>query len=561
MKLFSLLRKRHKGGPEASPKNAQNQALSSSSTQILGIDFGTSNSCMAIMQNGTAVIIPNAEGSLITPSVVAVTDKGYWLIGEPARRQAVANPTNTVFSVKRLIGRKYHEVVDEAKCLPYNLVVGSNGDAHVRIGGSNYSPPTIAALILRKLSLDAEVYLGEAIRQAVITVPSHFNDGQRQAIKEAGRIAGLETLRVVNESTAACIAYGLTKKKDEVVAVVHFGGGTFDVSILQIGDGVFEVRSTTGDTRLGGDDIDRCVIKWLINEFMSKEGVDLAANPVALQRLRDAVEDAKCSLSSSLQVEIQLPYICKHRSYYQDLREVLTREKLETLSVPVIDRLREPVENAISDARMSAGEIHHVVLAGAMTRMPLFQTTIQELFDHKPYRGIHPEEVVALGAALQGGILAGELHDVLLMDITSNSLGIESLGSVMTRLIDRNTTIPTIKSKIFTTWEDNQTSVSIHVLQGEHVMAIDNHTLGKFDLVGIPPASRGVPQIEVKFHIDANGIVNVSAKDMATGKSHNIRIDPSIGMSEKEIVNAAKDVEIFTEQYRIEHSLVPHSLL
>jgi len=499
-------------------------------------------------------IIPNAEGSLITPSVVAVTDKGYWLIGEPARRQAVANPTNTVFSVKRLIGRKYDEVINEAKCLPYDVVKGRDDDAHVRIGGRNYSPPKIAALVLRKLSLDAEAYLGEAVRQAVITVPSHFNDSQRQAIKEAGRIAGLETLRVVNESTAACITYGLAKKKNERVAVVHFGGGTFDVSILEIGDGVFEVRSTTGDTRLGGDDIDRCVIEWLISKFKRKEGVDLTVDPVALQRLRDAVEDAKCSLSSSMRVEISLPYITKQKSYYQDMREVLTREQLERLVVPVMDRLREPVESALNDARLSSSEIRHVVLAGAMTRMPLFQTTIQELFDQEPYRNVHPEEVVALGAAIQGGVLTGELQgDPVLLDVTSYSLGIESLGGVMTKLIDRNTTIPTIKSQIFSTAEDNQPSVSIHILQGERQMAIDNHTLCRLELIGIPPAPRGLPQIEVKFNIDANGIIYVSASDKATGKSVNTRIESSCGLSEREIVKATKDIEIFTEQYRLEH--------
>lgn len=533
--------------------------------QVLGIDFGTSNSCIAVIEHGRAVIIPNAEGARITPSVVAITAGGHWLVGEPAKRQAVTNPKNTVFSVKRLIGRKYDEVSQEAKWLPYKVVNAQNGDANVKIDDRVYSPLELAAVILRKLKIDAEAYLGGELTQAVITVPSYFSDSQRQATKDAARIAGLEALRIINESTAACMACGLEKKRDEIAAVVHFGGGTFDVSILDLWDGVFEVVSTAGDTHLGGDDIDWKVVEWLVAKFKEQHRIDLTTDPMALQRLKEAAGAAKCELSAAHQAEISLPFIDADRSGPKHLNATLSRQELENLAGPLIERLSGPVSAALKDAgwhlqqHCHYGNFDHVVLAGAMTRMPKVQKVIKDLFGREPCRGVHPEEVVAVGAAIQGGVLAGEVKGVLLLDVTPFSLGIETLGQGFTKLIERNTSIPTKKSQIFSTAADNQPAVSVHVLQGERFLVTDlgMKSLGRFDLVGIPPAPKGMPQIEVTFDIDANGILSVSAKDLGTGgREQRITITAYSGLTEKEISKAAKESEIFSQQYRTRYQPV-----
>ncbi len=512
-------------------------------SKILGIDLGTTNSCMAVMENGEYKIIPNAEGNRTTPSIVAFTKNGERLVGQTAKRQAVTNPKNTIFSIKRLMGRKYAECTREREMVPYEIVEAANGDAHVKVGDHVYSPPEISAMILQKLKTDAESYLGEKITQAVITVPAYFNDTQRQATKDAGKIAGLEVLRIINEPTAAALAYGLDKKSDETVAVYDLGGGTFDISILDIGDGVFEVKATNGDTHLGGDDFDLAVINYLADEFQKENQVDLRKDPQALQRLKEAAEKAKCELSSSMSSDINLPFITMNSSGPVHLNITLTRAQLERLCDPLLERTRKPCENCLRDAEVSVDKIKEVILVGGMTRMPKVQETAKNIFKKEPHKGVNPDEVVAAGAAIQGGVLGGQVNDVLLLDVTPLSLGIETMGGVMTRLIERNTTIPTKKSEIFSTAADNQPAVDVRVLQGERELARDNKSLGLFKLDGIAPAPRGVPQIEVTFDIDANGILHVSAKDLGTGKEQNITITASSGLSEAEIermVNEAK---------------------
>ncbi len=496
---------------------------------------------MAVMEGGEPVVIPNAEGMRTTPSIVAFTKSGERLVGQAAKRQAVTNPQNTVFSIKRFMGRRYDEVAHEITLVPYQVVKAANGDAHVKIDDKTYSPPEISSMILQKLKTDAEAYLGETITQAVITVPAYFNDSQRQATKDAGRIAGLEVLRIINEPTAASLAYGLDKKKDEKIAVYDFGGGTFDISILDIGDGVFEVKATNGDTHLGGDDLDQAVINWLVEAFKSEQGIDLSKDPMALQRLKEAAEKAKCELSSSQQTDINLPFITADASGPKHLNVSLSRAKLEQLVEALVDRSRGPCKACLRDAGIAA--VDEVILVGGMTRMPRIQAVASDLFSRDPHKGVNPDEVVALGAGIQGGILKGEVKDVLLLDVTPLSLGIETLGGVFTCLIERNTTIPTRKSEIFSTASDNQPSVEIHVLQGERKMATDNKSIGRFHLDGIPPAPRGVPQIEVTFDIDANGILHVSAKDLGTGKEQKITITASSGLDEKEIESMVKDAE------------------
>ncbi len=510
-------------------------------SKVLGIDLGTTNSCMAVMEGGEPVVIPNAEGMRTTPSIVAFTKSGERLVGQAAKRQAVTNPQNTVFSIKRFMGRRYDEVAHEITLVPYQVVKAANGDAHVKIDDKTYSPPEISSMILQKLKTDAEAYLGETITQAVITVPAYFNDSQRQATKDAGRIAGLEVLRIINEPTAASLAYGLDKKKDEKIAVYDFGGGTFDISILDIGDGVFEVKATNGDTHLGGDDLDQAVINWLVEAFKSEQGIDLSKDPMALQRLKEAAEKAKCELSSSQQTDINLPFITADASGPKHLNVSLSRAKLEQLVEALVDRSRGPCKACLRDAGIAA--VDEVILVGGMTRMPRIQAVASDLFSRDPHKGVNPDEVVAVGAGIQGGILKGEVKDVLLLDVTPLSLGIETLGGVFTCLIERNTTIPTRKSEIFSTASDNQPSVEIHVLQGERKMATDNKSIGRFHLDGIPPAPRGVPQIEVTFDIDANGILHVSAKDLGTGKEQKITITASSGLDEKEIESMVKDAE------------------
>ena len=512
-------------------------------SKVLGIDLGTTNSCMAVMEGGQPTVIPNAEGGRTTPSVVAFTKSGERLVGSAAKRQAVTNPKHTVFSIKRFMGRKFDEMQAEIKRMPYEVVRASNGDAHVKIGDKTYSPPEISSMILQKMKADAEAFLGETITQAVITVPAYFNDSQRQATKDAGRIAGLDVLRIINEPTASSLAYGLDKKKEEKVAVYDLGGGTFDISVLEIGDGVFEVKATNGDTHLGGDDFDQRVMDWLVGEFKKEHGIDLSKDAMALQRLKEAAEKAKCELSSSQSTDINLPFITADASGPKHLNVALSRAKLEQLVGDLIDRSMAPVENCLRDSGIAKDKIDEVILVGGMTRMPRVQQEVEKQLGKEPHKGVNPDEVVAVGAAIQGGVLKGEVKDVLLLDVTPLTLGIETLGGVMTALIERNTTIPTRKSEIFSTAGDNQNTVEIHVLQGERKMAGDNKSIGKFHLDGIPPAPRGVPQIEVTFDLDANGILKVSAKDLGTGKEQKITITASSGLSKDEVSQMVKDAE------------------
>lgn len=519
-------------------------------SKVIGIDLGTTNSCVAVLEGGEPKVIPNTEGSRTTPSVVAFTKDGERIVGQVAKRQAVTNPENTVFSVKRFMGRRYDEVTQEIERVSYQVVAGSNQEAKIKIGDQEYAPLELSAMTLRKMKETAEAYLGETVSQAVITVPAYFNDAQRQATKDAGRIAGLEVLRIINEPTAASLVYGLDKKSDEKIAVYDLGGGTFDISILEIGDGVFEVKSTNGDTHLGGDDFDQCIVDWLAEEFLKDNDIDLRKDSMALQRLKEAAEKAKCELSTALQSEVNLPFITADASGPKHLTITLTRAKIEQLTMNLIERTIEPCRQAMADAELSPSEIDEIVLVGGQTRMPKVQEMVEQFFSKSPHKGVNPDEVVAIGAAIQAGVLSGDegVKDVLLLDVTPLSLGIETLGQVFTRLIERNTTIPTKKTQIFSTAADNQEAVSIHVLQGEREMAVYNRTLGRFDLVGIPHAPRGVPQIEVTFDIDANGIVHVSAKDLGTGKEQKIRIESSSGLSETEIEQMIKDGEAHAEE-------------
>jgi molecular chaperone DnaK len=513
-------------------------------SKIIGIDLGTTNSVVAVMEGGEPTVITNSEGGRTTPSVVAFTKDGSRLVGQVAKRQAVTNPENTVYSIKRFMGRRYNEVGEEIKQVPYKVSgAGSGGDVRISAGGKEWSPPEISAIILQKMKQSAEDYLGQKVDKAVITVPAYFNDAQRQATKDAGKIAGLEVMRIVNEPTAAALAYGLDKKKDETIAVFDFGGGTFDVSVLEVGEGVVEVKSTNGDTHLGGDDIDERLIEWIIDEFKKDQGIDLSHDKMALQRLKEAAEKAKIELSSTMETEVNLPFVTADQSGPKHLAMKLTRARFEQLVDPILARLRGPVETALKDAGVDAKKIDEVVLVGGSTRIPKVQEIVKEMFGKEPNKSVNPDEVVAIGAAVQAGVLSGEKTDILLLDVTPLSLGIETLGGVFTKLIERNTTIPTRKSEIFSTASDNQTSVEVHVLQGERPMAGDNRTLGKFHLVGIPPAPRGMPQVEVAFDIDANGIVNVSAKDMGTGREQKITITASSGLSKDEIDKMMRDAE------------------
>ncbi|MEQ1642173.1 MAG: molecular chaperone DnaK [Pyrinomonadaceae bacterium] len=511
--------------------------------KIIGIDLGTTNSVVAVMEGGEPVVITNSEGGRTTPSVVAFTKDGNRLVGQVAKRQAVTNPENTLYSIKRFMGRKYDEVTSEIKQVPYKVEKAGNGDVRIDAEGKQYSPPEIAAMVLQKLKQSAEDYLGSKVDQAVITVPAYFNDAQRQATKDAGKVAGLEVLRIVNEPTAAALAYGLDKKKDEIIAVFDFGGGTFDISVLEVGEGVVEVKSTNGDTHLGGDDVDEVLVSWIIDEFKKDQGIDLHNDKMALQRLKESAEKAKVELSSAMETEINLPFITADAAGPKHLVMKLTRSKFEQLVEPILKRLMAPVEQAIKDAGLTPKDIEEIVLVGGSTRIPKVQEMVKEYFGKEPNKSVNPDEVVALGAAVQAGVLGGEKTDILLLDVTPLSLGIETLGGVMTPMISKNTTIPTRKSEIFSTASDNQTSVEVHVIQGERPMASDNKTLGKFHLVGIPPAPRGVPQVEVTFDIDANGIVNVSAKDVGTGREQKITITASSGLSKEEIDKMMKDAE------------------
>ncbi|HKI04439.1 MAG TPA: molecular chaperone DnaK [Thermoanaerobaculia bacterium] len=517
-------------------------------SKIIGIDLGTTNSVVAVMEGGEAKVIPNAEGNRTTPSVVAFTKTGERLVGQVAKRQSVTNPKNTIFSIKRFMGRKYDEVSEEMKMVPYQIERAENGDVRIVVDGKKYSPPEISAMVLAKLKQSAEDYLGEKVERAVITVPAYFNDAQRQATKDAGRIAGLTVDRLVNEPTAAALAYGLDKKKDQTIAVYDFGGGTFDISILEVGEGVVEVKSTNGDTHLGGDNIDQRIMEWLLDEFKKDQGINLGNDPMAIQRLREAAEKAKIELSSAQETDINLPFITADASGPKHMNVRLSRPKLEQLVDDLVQRSSAPCRQALKDADVDPKNIDEVVLVGGQTRMPAIQKVVKDFFGKEPHKGVNPDEVVAIGAAIQGGVLGGEVKDVLLLDVTPLSLGIETLGGVFTRLIERNTTIPTRKSEIFSTASDNQTSVEVHVLQGEREMARDNRTLGKFHLVGIPSAPRGVPQVEVGFDIDANGIVHVSAKDLGTGKTQNITITASSGLKDEDIERMVREAESHSEE-------------
>jgi molecular chaperone DnaK len=527
-------------------------------SKVIGIDLGTTNSCVAIMEGGEPVVIANAEGSRTTPSMVAFTESGERLVGQQAKRQAVTNPENTLFAIKRLIGRKFDSepVRKDISLVPYKIIKADNGDAWVEARGKKYSPPEISAMILQKMKQTAEDYLGQPVTDAVVTVPAYFNDSQRQATKDAAKIAGLNLLRIINEPTAAALAYGLDKKHEQKIAVFDLGGGTFDISILELGDGVFEVKSTNGDTFLGGEDFDQRIIDYVADEFKKDQGIDLRSDKMALQRLKEGAEKAKCELSSSMETDINLPFITADQSGPKHLNVRLTRAKLESICSDLLAKLVGPCKTALKDAGLSPSEINEVILVGGMTRMPAVQKRVEEIFARVPSKGVNPDEVVAVGAAIQGGVLKGEVKDVLLLDVTPLSLGIETLGGVMTKLIEKNTTIPCKKSQVFSTAADNQPAVSVHVLQGERDMASDNKTLGRFDLTGIPPAPRGVPQIEVAFDIDANGIVHVSAKDLGTGKEQSIRITASSGLSKEEVERMVKDAESHAAEDKRKRELI-----